>query len=308
MLPNPPIDRADDLFLWVRVTGSPTGSAYPWQQVLDADTSFPDYEAAGFGQSGTAVDLPLREVNGRTDVPTGTKVLARLSPGNEFLTFEYAGDVWTADPYTYGLAGSSPFTPVPSFSYPITVADGGVATVYAYLDDAQVDDSFFRLGIPVDSEDLQIDAGIQVYAYTDLAAVPPPPPPLPPLGPPPDGWLNVTVDLVSDAYLPAGSDAVVSGTAIAGQLVTVGGTQLPLGPVDPNTGGTPSNQVWRGSVTGSRLLASPGGVVLGWRLRVWFNSGAGGEWTGYVNVVGLGSGGSYIQARTVRSRVPPPPP
>jgi hypothetical protein len=72
--------------LEARITGAPTGSAYPWQEVYwdDASAAYRDGD-----RSGTAAVIPLREINGDTGVAVGTRVRAWLSPGEGSYLFEY---------------------------------------------------------------------------------------------------------------------------------------------------------------------------------------------------------------------------
>lgn len=77
--------------IWGRISGSPTGSAYPWSQIDENDTAFADYTAAGMGLSGTAAGRPAREVNGVTTVATGTKVQMWLAPSGEYYLFDGGG-------------------------------------------------------------------------------------------------------------------------------------------------------------------------------------------------------------------------
>lgn len=82
--------------LWVRLTANPSGSRYGWQQVLETDPSFPDYEADGFAfsSSGDVGSLPAYEVNGVSGLPVGEdgrKVRIALSPSQAFYLFDAGG-------------------------------------------------------------------------------------------------------------------------------------------------------------------------------------------------------------------------
>jgi hypothetical protein len=61
-----------------RITGAPTGAAYPYIEVAPNDDG--TYTDAGppFGREGTTTDLPAYERAGRTDVPTGA--IVELTP------------------------------------------------------------------------------------------------------------------------------------------------------------------------------------------------------------------------------------
>lgn len=70
-----------------RISGSPSGSAYPWAEVYyDPDTSAwvddPD------GRSGTTTVAPARERSGVATVATGTRVELELDPSEVFYLFD----------------------------------------------------------------------------------------------------------------------------------------------------------------------------------------------------------------------------
>lgn len=77
------------LFIFARITGSPTGANYPWTEIYydDSTTAWIDG-----GRSGTAAVCPAREINGDTAVASGTRVRMELSPaGDSYLFSQMAG-------------------------------------------------------------------------------------------------------------------------------------------------------------------------------------------------------------------------
>jgi hypothetical protein len=70
-------DNRPDVIL-ARITGAPTGAAYPYIEVApNGDGTYTDVDAP-FGRTGTATDNPAYERAGRTDVPTGA--IVELTP------------------------------------------------------------------------------------------------------------------------------------------------------------------------------------------------------------------------------------
>lgn len=85
----------------IRITGAPTGIAHPWQQVDETDpTTFPDYDAPGFGMTGDVALFPAYDVNLSTADLTGTKVRAWLAPTGDAVLFDASGCCgWCTDYY-----------------------------------------------------------------------------------------------------------------------------------------------------------------------------------------------------------------
>lgn len=66
----------DEIF-WIQITGTATGTAYPWSEVRDdGDGTF---TVLGQGRAGTATSLPAYAVGGSTSVPSGTVCPALLA-------------------------------------------------------------------------------------------------------------------------------------------------------------------------------------------------------------------------------------
>lgn len=84
--------------IYARITGAPTGSKYPWIEVVrETGGTYTDV-AAPFGRTGTAADLPAVEITGNTSVPTGAIVELSVLPGGGGWGFTWgAGGIVTAN-------------------------------------------------------------------------------------------------------------------------------------------------------------------------------------------------------------------
>jgi hypothetical protein len=87
-----------------RITGAPTGAAYPYIEVAPNDDG--TYTDAGppFGREGTTTDLPAYERAGRTDVPTGAIVELTPLPDGGGWAFSWGA---TVSGITTGNVGDS---------------------------------------------------------------------------------------------------------------------------------------------------------------------------------------------------------
>ena len=82
--------------IFARITGAPTGAAYPFVEVArNDDGTYSDL--GGWFQQGTAADTPAVENAGRTDVPVNAIVSLTMLPGGGGWGFDYgaAGGVWS---------------------------------------------------------------------------------------------------------------------------------------------------------------------------------------------------------------------
>lgn len=77
--------------VYARISGAAggTGADYPWTGVDESSSTLADLTATVYPLSGTATSIPFREINGRTDVPTGAKVRGDLSADGTSYLFQY---------------------------------------------------------------------------------------------------------------------------------------------------------------------------------------------------------------------------
>jgi hypothetical protein len=81
---GPQIYYSADQIIHAKITGAPTGSAYPWSEVFWAGTA---WVVDNNGRSGTVSNLPAREINGNTSVASGTFV--DLWPAQDAMSYTF---------------------------------------------------------------------------------------------------------------------------------------------------------------------------------------------------------------------------
>lgn len=177
--------------LWVKITGSASGTnRYAWTQVDEGDTAAfdtgLDEDFSATGTSGTD-GAPAYEINGRTDVPTGTRV--HLWPAGDltYYTFQYVGGGVGGGTYPpgacTGLDWLALLRPSDCLTLAVTIdgeeqtltlawdADAGVYTSDVLLAICDVD---YTVSLDPDTEELTLtgplpDGGGQPFAYTRRA-------------------------------------------------------------------------------------------------------------------------------------------